>query len=370
VVAIDIRTIALGGDSQIHMDDEGRLRVGPRRIIPLSYLGYVFPQVHEELKRIEEDRKVSSWRSPTDFWIRVGEKTEEGIDPLTGRILDEVTRKPRSLFQLVRATDSTPSDVLRRLAYLERRNLIQKAGVTPTDVLHLTGIFQAWDRDAAERGLRILCDQWKIDFPTLVQQLEETMDRSMGMQILQLLLSESVSSSKEWDDCRFCRLFLDESFRRKSALEGLRFKIQLRDKIIGIGAPAHAFLPSVAEKMGTQAVIPFFAGVANAVGAVTSAIVIQAEIFIKPFQAGFRLHPSLGPSCFDDLGEATEEAKKRLREEVHRKAKGAGADAVEVVLDEKEHWATARGGDSIFIEKIVQARALGNPRMYSEGSLK
>ena len=101
-------------------------------------------------------------------------------------------------------------------------------------------------------------------------------------------------------------------------------------------------------------------------GAITSAIVIKEEVFIKPFQGGFRLHSSSGIAFFGDLGEATEEGKRRLREMAYQKAKKAGADEVEVLIDEKESWATARGGDSIFIEKMITARAMGNPRMYSE----
>lgn len=369
VVAIDIRTIALGGDSEITLDDEGILRVGPKRIIPLSYLGYCFPKINEELKRIYGDRSLSHWRNQTDFWIRIGHRAEEGLDSLTEKVLRELTEKPLSLFQLVRATEQMPSEILRRISYLERRSLIQKSGITPTDILHITGMFQAWDRDAADRGVRILCDRSKMSLATLVQGLEETMDRSMGIQILELILSGSVHSVRGLDECEFCSLFLDQSFSKGAFIDGVQFRVNLRDKIIGIGAPAHAFLPSVAEKLGTQAVIPFYAGVANAVGAITSAIVIKEELFIKPFQGGFRLHSSSGIAFFGDLGEATEEGKRRLREMAYQNAKKAGADEVEVLIDEKESWATARGGDSIFIEKTITARAMGNPRMYSEGPL-
>ena len=367
VIAIDIRTIALGGDSQITLNEEGKLRVGPKRIIPLSYLGYCYPKINEELKRINEDGSFFHWINQTNFWIRIGQRTEEGLDLLAERILTEVTENPLSLFQLIRITEQMPSEILRRISYLERRSLIQKSGITPTDLLHITGIFQAWDRDAAERGIRILCDRSKMSLPTLIQRLEEAMDRSMGIQILELVLSGSIQSLKGLGDCEFCTLVLGQSFRRGASIEGVEFKVNLRDKIIGIGAPAHAFLPSVAEKLGTQAVIPFYAGVANAVGAITSAIVIKEEIFIKPFQGGFRIHSSSGIAFFDDLGEATEEGKRRLREIAYQKAKKAGADEVEVLIDEKGSWATTRGGDSIFIEKTITARALGNPKMYGDG---
>ncbi len=367
VIAIDIRTIALGGDSQVTVNEEGTVKVGPKRIIPLSYLGYCYPKINEELKRIQEDRSLPPWINQTDFWVRIGQRTEEGLDPLAERILSEVAEKPLSLFQLARITDQMPSEILRRISYLERRSLIQKAGITPTDLLHITGIFQAWDRDAAERGVHILCERSKMSLPAIIQRLEEAMDRSMGIQILELILSGSNHSFKGLDECEFCNLFLDQSFRRERSVEEVQFKVNLRDKIIGIGAPAHALLPSVAEKLGTQAVIPFYAGVANAIGAVTSAIVIKEELCIKPFQEGFRIHSSSGIAFFGDLGEATEEGKRGLREAAYQKAKKAGADAVEILVEEKESWATAKGGDSVFIEKTITARAMGNPKMYFEG---
>jgi hypothetical protein len=217
--------------------------------------------------------------------------------------------------------------------------------------------------------VRLLCEHSRVEIPTLVQRLEEAMDRSMGIEILELLLSGSIQSLKGLDDCEYCSLFLHHFFRRGASGEGVQFKANLRDKIIGIGAPAHAFLPALAEKFGTQAVIPFYAGVANAVGAVTSAIVIKEELFIKPFQAGYRIHSSSGIAFFDDLGEASVEGRRRLRETAYQKAKRAGAEEVEVVIDEKESWATARGGDSVFIEKIVTARAMGNPKMYLDQPL-
>ncbi|RPJ11128.1 MAG: hydantoinase/oxoprolinase family protein, partial [Deltaproteobacteria bacterium] len=343
VIAIDIRTIALGGDSQIHLDEEGKLRVGPKRIIPLSYLGYCYPKIHEELRRIGEDRGLSHWTNQSDFWIRVGQRSEEGLDPVTEKILAEVTENPLSLFQLVQVADQMPSEVLRRISYLERRSLVQKSGVTPTDILHITGIFQAWDRDAAERGVRLLCGQSKLDLSALVQRLEEAMDRAMGIQVLELILSGSVQSTRSLGECEFCNLFLDQSLRRGASIDGVQFRINLRDKMIGIGAPAHAFLPALAEKFGTQAVIPFYAGVANAVGAVTSAIVVKEQLFIKPFRGGFRIHSSSEISFFDDLEQATEEGRRLLREMVFQKARKAGADDVAVLVDEKENWATARG---------------------------
>jgi hypothetical protein len=97
--------------------------------------------------------------------------------------------------------------------------------------------------------------------------------------------------------------------------------------------------------------------------------VIKEELWIKPFQAGFRVHASSGMAFFEDLEEATEEGKRALREIALQKATSAGAEDVEVVIEEKEDWAIAKGGESVFIEKRVTVRAVGNPKMYSDEPL-
>jgi N-methylhydantoinase A/oxoprolinase/acetone carboxylase beta subunit len=362
-MAIDIRTIALGGDSQMTFDEEGRLRLGPRRIIPLSYLGYCYPGIRDELRRLYEDRHLLPPRTNAEFWIRVGGRIEDGPDELGDAILKEVTGTPLSLFQLAKRTGGSMSDVMRGVSTLERRGLVQRSGLTPTDLLHLTGIFQAWDRESADWGMRLLSDRWKMELPAVGEQLEGAMNRMIGRQILDLLLSESIDATTGLDGCAFCNLFLDEALRRSGRVTGVQFGIQVKEKLIGIGAPAHAFLPSVAEKLETQVVIPFYAGVANAIGAITSAIVIQEELFIKPYLAGYRLFSSAGLSFHHDLGEATEAGHRLLRTMTLEKAREAGADEPEVFIDEKETWTTARGGETVFIEKQLTARAVGNPRI-------
>jgi len=367
VMAIDIRTIGLGGDSQILIDGGGNLRVGPKRIVPLSYLGHCYPEINDELRRIDEDRELLPPGHRTNFWLRMGKDTEDLLSPLAQEILSQLTGRPLSLFQLAETTGQAPREILKEISTLEERGLVVQSGVTPTDILHIKGIFQAWNKDSAERALCILCGGSKMIFSTFCQKLEETMDRSIGLQILELILPESSYSKMESEGCGLWGFFMDQCFRPSARIEGLEFKLNLKNKIIGIGAPAHAFLPSVAEKLGTKTIIPSHAGVANAVGAITSAIVIRAEAFIKPFQGGFHLHSCQGMILFSRLEEATDFGKKLLHEITLQKAKEAGAEEVEVFVEEKEHWATSRGGDSVFIEKILTARAMGNPKMYSDG---
>jgi N-methylhydantoinase A/oxoprolinase/acetone carboxylase beta subunit len=363
VTAIDIRTIGLGGDSQIDLDDQGKLKVGPQRIIPLSYLGSRHPGIKEELARIQEHRSLFPHVYRPDFWVRLRPGPSSDLPYAAREILPFLSEGPVSLFQLVHLTNKSPGEVLTGLSILERWNVVQQSGLTPTDILHVTGIFEAWDKESAERALRIFCERSRLEVPTFLHNLGEAMDRLMGAHIVELLLPPSV---RDLDGCNFYNLFLDQCFHDNHKIDSLRFSLSLKNKIIGIGAPAHAFLPSVAEKLGTQAVIPFYAGVANAIGAITSAILVTEEVLIRPSRGRFRVYSAAGTMFFPTLAAATDQSKKTLHDLAFQKAKNAGADQVEVLIEEKEDWVPITGGDTVFIEKRIIARAMGNPRQFSE----
>jgi N-methylhydantoinase A/oxoprolinase/acetone carboxylase beta subunit len=326
-------------------------------------LGAAHPGLKEELARIEEHRSLFPYVYRPDFWVRLKSGSSSDLPDAAREILPFFSDGPVSLFQLVHSTDKTPGEVLRAISMLERWGVVQQSGLTPTDILHVTGIFQAWDKESAERGLRIFCERSRLEVSTFLHSLTEAMDRLMGSRIVELLLPPSVQDP---DGSTFYNLFLDQCFGRSRKIDPLQFSLSIEDKIIGIGAPAHAFLPSVAEKLGTQAVIPFYAGVANAIGAITSAILVSEEVLIRPSRGRFRVYSVTGTMFFPTLAAATDYSKRILHDLVSQKAKKAGADQVEVVIEEKEDWAPITGGDTVFIEKRMVARAMGNPRQYSE----
>jgi N-methylhydantoinase A/oxoprolinase/acetone carboxylase beta subunit len=49
VQAVDVRTYGLGGDSEISVDEDGKITIGPRRVIPLSLLIKMFPGMMDKL---------------------------------------------------------------------------------------------------------------------------------------------------------------------------------------------------------------------------------------------------------------------------------------------------------------------------------
>jgi N-methylhydantoinase A/oxoprolinase/acetone carboxylase beta subunit len=301
-------------------------------------------------------------RSAPDFWVARG-KNPEGHEETAGRrIRDALGRGPRSLLQLSEAADLEMTAVRKEMARLEKKGLVQHCGITPTDFLHADGTFAAWNRGAALLALQILCDRHRISLTALHAKLAEAMDRKIGLQILDLVLAEQVPRQRDRDGSDLCRDFWDRCFSPEKRSDLVRFQILLKNRLVGIGAPAHAFLPPVAQKLGTSAVVPFHAGVANAIGAITGAVAMTDEALIRPVQGRYRLHSSQGVEVFVGLEEVTARGRDLLAAVVREKARTAGAGDVEITLEESEHWATSRGGESLFMEKRLIAKAVGSPR--------
>jgi hypothetical protein len=100
--------------------------------------------------------------------------------------------------------------------------------------------------------------------------------------------------------------------------------------LIGEGAPTHLFLGDVAELLGTRAVIPPHADVANAVGAIAGKIVASASALLEPeaqaeSDEGYRVTCKNEIRHFDSFDEALEFAKQAAERTAETEARQYGA---------------------------------------------
>jgi N-methylhydantoinase A/oxoprolinase/acetone carboxylase beta subunit len=131
--------------------------------------------------------------------------------------------------------------------------------------------------------------------------------------------------------------------------------------IIGIGAPAAIFLPSVAEALHTELILPEFHEVANAVGAIAGSVMVEEELLIYPKLSrsglelfGYYVQAHDGRSEFEELGDALGYARTLSRERALGAAIRSGADNPEVTVEE-----LTDGLDTY----RIRAKAMGNPRL-------
>ena len=80
VEAVDVRTSGLGGDSEVHFDRQMRLRVGPRKAMPLSLLAQKFPAVLAQLRSIAELERLPEHADA----IRIAQSRSRGAGASVG----------------------------------------------------------------------------------------------------------------------------------------------------------------------------------------------------------------------------------------------------------------------------------------------
>jgi hypothetical protein len=142
--------------------------------------------------------------------------------------------------------------------------------------------------------------------------------------------------------------------------------------MVGIDAPTGHFLPQAAKLLGTEAIMPDHWEVANAVGAITSPVIVTLEACIKPDpRGGFAVQGLAGDHRFPAVDEAQTYAEKVLEEQAQGLARRAGTspgtDAIRLVINDKV-VRTATGFD-LFISRTVTAQIVGVPlpEMPAEG---
>ena len=139
--------------------------------------------------------------------------------------------------------------------------------------------------------------------------------------------------------------------------------------IVGIGAPVHLYLEPVARALGTQAIVPSEAGVANAVGAITGSIISEEMVFIRPNYdvsgiTGYSCHSSRNYFEAKDYNAALFWAKQEAVKNAKEQAAMMGALDVNIEMQSYDRRGdTKEGREVLLLETVVTARGVG--RVFS-----
>ena len=358
VKAANLLTIPLGGDSHIALDPEKNILVGPERFVPLSYLAWQYPQVQNRLESLSRSGEGVSpeW---LEFWFLLRE-------PQNGNRLK--TKCHQTLVDMLRDGPLPLPQILKRLnllhvtqldaGYLFQQEIIAKAGLTPTDLLHVEDRFAPWDTKAASLAADFLCRLHSSDSDHLRQKVRAIMTETIVGAIVSFLNGKAPSQSEK-QQAAFGNWFLQNSLY--DTHPNLETRIRLRQPLVGIGAPAAIFLKPVAEALHTDLILPDFYEVANAVGAVAGSVMASEDVLVFPRVSpkgygttGFYAQTSDGRQLFEAAHEALSYARTFCRDRALKEALRAGADYPQVIMDER-----SEGIDTY----RIQARAMGNPRL-------
>ena len=358
VKALEIRTAGLGGDSHIRWDKR-QFSIGPRRVAPMAWLGAMYAGWDQALEFLERrlDRYVESTKS-IQILVLNGTSKNLVLTPQEEKIVTLLNRRPYSIDELVKQTGGLLEKSL-KLERLEEHFIIQRCGLTITDLLHVTGRFERWNRDAAERICRMFSRVTKMEIPHLAEHLISMAIERLTLELLKKQLDEE-TDPEALQTCEVCQTLVKNMLAGGSDQYAMR--VDLKRPIVGIGAPIHFFLPKAAAVLGTEAKLPEDSDVANAIGAITSDIIVNRHVRIIPNQeGGFLIEGIAGAVHFDKFEAADSFARDELIRMVRGVARAAGTNSRAVELTTQDKVATTADGAQIFMGRTIHAKLTGRP---------
>jgi N-methylhydantoinase A/oxoprolinase/acetone carboxylase beta subunit len=143
----------------------------------------------------------------------------------------------------------------------------------------------------------------------------------------------------------------------------IKIDVGINKKVIGLGASAPTYYPAVGDKLNCEVILPEYAGVANAIGAVVGKIVMrETGVISSPSEGKYLAHLDGKPINFNNEAEALQVLEEKLTEKSIKKAKEAGAENVTVNIDREVKTANIENR-TVFVEANILVEASGRPRI-------
>ncbi|MGQ0486388.1 MAG: hydantoinase/oxoprolinase family protein [Hyphomicrobiales bacterium] len=355
VKAIDVKTIGLGGDSEVALAAAGKLQVGPARVVPVSLIAARCPEAIAMLEADLADTEGGSLHGK--FAIRpFGTGTAASTVELTGRereTLALVGERPKPLRKI-----AVSSGAQRALASLKRKGLVQLCGFTPSDAAHVLDLQANWSRPAAVLAARLLVrfrDMRAADDEATRQFCGEVWSETVRLScraVAEMALGRNVA-----DDA-----IVEAVCSGRGALGLAKLRISPSIPVVAVGGPVKVYYREAARRLDCEIVFPSFFEVANAVGAATGVVARTVTVAIEGDGGGlFRVHGPEGVSVFTGGAEAVAAAEELARQAALAAAAAMGAEAPQVRISVEKHHLPDAADDNGLLEAVVRAEAIGRP---------
>ena len=369
VKAVDMYTIALGGDSLIKLQDTKidlgngivipfislsryksfNFTIGPERVMPLSVLAESHPSVIGKIERTNICEyyimiKVPEPGTVTERCAKVV-KAMEGNGPMS---ILEIRESIEGLWNI-------DDEVL----FLKEKGYVILAGLTPSDLMVYLGDFKNGDPNGSRAGIAALSEVLRMTERKVVERLMDMIHVKISEAIMARLLDDRLGEWRSKESMRFVR----EIIAKRDS--GFTLLPRIEVPIVGIGAPTRFIMGDVGERLGTELIFPENGDVGNAIGAVCSKMIASMTATIIPIEDGsFRVSvPFTEPLYAERIENAVETAQSHLRGLLTKELKADGANNIEVMF--KSRFFTS-SDDGIWSQSDIDhadiiGRATGDP---------
>ena len=355
VKAIDVRTIGLGGDSEISFGPNGSLTVGPQRIVPVSLIAERFPEVLTMLDGDIADSEGGSMhgRFVVHPFGASGAAPTSELSAREKEILDLVTDRPKSIRKV-----AVSSGAQRALAALKRKGLVQVCGFTPSDAAHVLGLQANWSRPAADKAAQLLVRFREMKMPgpertrEFCSEVWSEVVRLTGRAVLDTAVGEKTGGDA----------LLDAVCSGRGALGLARIGLTPQVPVVAVGGPVKIYYGEVGRRLAAEIVFPDFCDVANAVGAATGVVARTVTVTVEGDGSGlFRLHGPEGTQSLASGAAALAAAEQLARKAALAEVERQGASHAEVKIGVEKSYLPDAVDENGLLKAEVTAEAIGRP---------
>lgn len=360
VKAIDMRTIGLGGDSEVAVDPQGTVSLQPNRVVPVALIGARWPSVH---KALETALAQGMGLGIATLFLLRPEGFDTTSDPtdLTAAeksLLATIGEEPKPWTQVI----SSVSDRRRVLRFVER-GLVQIAGFTPSDAAHVLGLQSQWSKAVADLTCLMIGRSYgKISYNEAKRELE---CQAFAQEIFEVMVAKSVHvllESLAGSSFAANDPLVSLVAHGQRLLNHLQVSLQPSIPLVAVGGPAPVFYGEVGRRLGVETIIPVGSEVANAIGAAIGLIRVQAVVTVAMREpGGFTLHHSGEPLIFTDASQALAEADCLVRQLAESKAQQMDGDVLTTEVKLERLDVPGLTGDVGLISATLTAECLARP---------
>jgi hypothetical protein len=352
VKGIDIWTCALGGDSVIRADNRGNITIGPERVVPLALASIKYPVMEAKMA---QERDLNLYLPNTA-------SLPQGLSPKERQTLNFVmANAPCTLYEAMKGCPDIPV-VEYVLDALRSRGLVIRTGLTPTDLLHVTGKYVVGDAGSSRAGVAQMAERMFMTPEELVPLLMDLVVTRVGEEIIKKGLTDAGGDLPEGKGFGM----LLRSSAGHGSLGGITFKARPDRTIVGIGAPASEFIKPLEGRMDCTVIVPDGHEVGNAVGAVCSLVTesVTVQVYLRDNKY-LVFSPLSSPMQYSHLGEALNSARASAEHYVRDKITGPSVEDVKVRVETFEkRFSDGYGQESSFVNWVdLRATATARPRL-------
>lgn len=367
VEAVAMRTSGLGGDSQVHMAKDGlasAVTLGPRRVMPVSLLAVDWPEtVHGTLDAQLAEDIAGEYDGRFVVAVHRNGLTAEGLSDREAVVLTRIGGQAQPMGAVLHNRMDQGA-----LQTLVNRGLVMMSGITASDASHVLGRLSEWDKDAAEKALQLYSRQrtgsgnrLSPNAEHLSQMIIDQLTEQTAEALLETAFAEDGFDFGVSSQELARHVLTKRGMARHRGLMSIDAGLNL--PIIGLGASAHSYYGAVGERLSAKTVVPKYAGVANAIGAVVGQISMRCAGQITAQGEGcFRVHFETGPKDFSTQDEAMIALETHLSDQAVQGARDAGAQGIRVRMKRDVRIAKVESRQ-VFVEAELTAIASGRPRI-------